>query len=145
MVWGLMLPTHSAPLTIAVREFPFLLHVSPPQVALSKGSSLSLSDYQDWVCHPFGPYNQQSFFLFILVCKPLFSWLKKSTSFKPDIVTTNELQWTDINGSVILGAQGMANNAYVPVEDIALVLQGVISRYFMSWFPWSKSLSGRGT
>ena len=49
---------------------------------------------------------------------------EKSTSFKPDIVTTNELQWTDINGSVIVGAQGMANNAHVPVADIALVLQG---------------------
>ena len=46
-----------------------------------------------------------------------------STSFKPDIVTANELQWTDINGSVI-DAQGMANNAHVPVVDIALVLQG---------------------
>ena len=49
---------------------------------------------------------------------------EKSTSCKPDIVTTNELQWTDINGSVIVGAQGMANNAHVPVADIALVLQG---------------------
>ena len=49
---------------------------------------------------------------------------EKSTCFKPDIVTTNELQWTDINGSVIVGAQGMANNVHVPVEDIALVLQG---------------------
>ena len=28
------------------------------------------------------------------------------------------------NGSVIVGAQGMANNAHIPVEDIALVLQG---------------------
>ena len=49
---------------------------------------------------------------------------EKSTSFKPNIVTTNELQWTDIKGSVIVGAQGMANNAHVPVADIALVLQG---------------------
>ncbi|CAH3027178.1 unnamed protein product, partial [Porites evermanni] len=49
---------------------------------------------------------------------------EKSTSLKPDIVITNELQWTDINGSVIVGAQGMANNAHVPVADIALVLQG---------------------
>ena len=49
---------------------------------------------------------------------------KKSTSFKPDIVTQKELQWTDINGSVIVGAQGMANNPHVPVGDIALVLQG---------------------
>ena len=39
-------------------------------------------------------------------------------------VTTNELQWIDINGSVIVGAQGIANNAHIPVEDIAVVLQG---------------------
>ena len=39
-------------------------------------------------------------------------------------VTTDELQWIDINGSVIVGAQGIANNAHIPVEDIALVLQG---------------------
>lgn len=29
-----------------------------------------------------------------------------------------------MNGSVIVGAQGMANNAHIPVEDIALVSQG---------------------
>ena len=34
------------------------------------------------------------------------------------------MQWIDIDGSVIVGAQGMANNAHIPVEDIALVLQG---------------------
>ena len=34
------------------------------------------------------------------------------------------MQWIDINGSVIVGAQGMANNAHIPVEEIALVLQG---------------------
>ena len=34
------------------------------------------------------------------------------------------MQWIDIDGSVIVGAQGIANNAHIPVEDIALVLQG---------------------
>ena len=34
------------------------------------------------------------------------------------------MQWIDIDGSVIVGAQGIANNAHIPVEDIAQVLQG---------------------
>ena len=36
----------------------------------------------------------------------------------------NKLQWTDISGSVIDGAQGMANNAHSSDDDIAQVLQG---------------------
>ena len=36
----------------------------------------------------------------------------------------NKLQWLDISGSVIDGAQGMANKADISDDDIAQVLQG---------------------
>ena len=47
----------------------------------------------------------------------------------PEIVATNELQWIDIDRSVIVGAREMANNAHVPVEDISLVLLYKLLKY----------------
>ncbi|XP_068756624.1 uncharacterized protein [Montipora capricornis] len=44
--------------------------------------------------------------------------------FNPNTVSINELQWINIDGSVVDSAQGMANNAHISDDDIAQVSQG---------------------
>ena len=55
---------------------------------------------------------------------PCFHYWKKCPCFNPNAVSINELQWINIDGSVIDGAQGMTNNTHIANDDIAQVLQG---------------------